>query len=166
MTFGSVLRKARIALAATAVAVTGTVFAPGIAQAASACHATTEEFAIPGALDPEVTVTLCVRTSGSNVYATALVEWDRASLGNMGDPDFESFLLNLRLERSDSSIRSASCNLNTAINSHRDGQFGCTTAQVAKGSSTSWTADGTVSYNIDNDGLGAQSWQLHGSPAI
>jgi hypothetical protein len=166
MTFRSVLRKARITLAATAIAVTGTVFIPGVAQAASACHATTRTFTIPGALDPEVTVTLCVRTSGSNVYATALVEWDRASLGNMGDPDFESFLLNLRLERSDASIRAASCNVNAAINSHRDGQLGCTTSQVAKGSSTAWTADGAVSFNIDNDGLGAQPWELHGSPAI
>ncbi|GIG90417.1 hypothetical protein [Plantactinospora endophytica] len=154
-------------MVSVAVALGLFVASPQAAQAESACNPSSKTFNIPNALDVEVTVLLCVRTaSGGMVYATGLVEWNRGNIGNISDNTFENFILNLRLERDDADIRETACNVRTAINNYRDGQLGCTTAQAAKGKTTTWTADGNVVANIDNDGNGNSTWSLGGSPRI
>jgi hypothetical protein len=160
-------RSRLVALAMSAAVAAGVLVAPGTAVAASACHPTSRSFAIPNALDVEVTILLCVRTlRGGKVYATALVEWNRDNFGRFPDNTFENFVLNLRLERSGRDVREAGCNVRPSINRYRDGQFGCRTARATKGPSRRWTADGHVVANIDSDGAANRVWPLRGTRPI
>ncbi|GAA3875903.1 hypothetical protein GCM10022243_46010 [Saccharothrix violaceirubra] len=138
----------------------------GTANAApSACRTSTKSFDIPNNLDPTVHIELCVRQDDADVIATAHVEWNRGSIGTVGQA-FDTFDFDLRLERDDVTQSRAACNVKDRINDQKNGDHYCYTSWKRKGSAKTWSADGTVKYNINNDGKGDYTWQLTGTPRI
>ncbi|WP_018657413.1 hypothetical protein [Actinomadura flavalba] len=125
-------------------------------------------FAIP----VDVTVNLCVTASGDLVYARGTVHWERGT-GSMGD-GFDRFALKMRLERNDADIKTATCTTTKNINERRDSHaippegwaLYCRPISASKGSAKTWTADGTIIYNYNNDGKGDYTSQLNGTPRV
>jgi hypothetical protein len=118
-----------------------------------------------------VKIALClVRTPSGAYTAVAVPSWSRVP----GVPplQFEKFVIEVRLEHSDARIKKRKCDRTEFINlvlsqdSFRNGQE-CHSPTVPKltGERT-WSADGRVIYNVDNDGRGVQIWRLHGSGLI
>jgi hypothetical protein len=134
------------------------------------CTPNARTFAIPSTADIRVTVNTCVRVTTSapngprSVQALADVSWER------GQPRvfaaFDSFKVIVRLERSDNVIQEVTCELGGVIGSSGSGLHTCgPTIAANKGSARTWTSDGYVYADINNDGVGYQPpWYLTGSP--
>jgi hypothetical protein len=150
------------------MSVTGVLVVTDPALASSASKATSKTFVLPGIEpDVDVTVTLQIEVFNGYAYASANISWDAA----LGDPAgrFHSFILDLRVEKyngtSDVIKDRQSCDFTGLINSERDGWESCTGPFALK-SGTGWSADGTISYDIVNDGLGTMKWELTGTPRL
>lgn len=162
------------------VGVGGVVAVPAGAEDAGAqvivarkCRDNPRTFALPASADISVNVRTCVWSDKScpgcaeEVAAGAEISWSR------GQPRvyaaFDSFKVIVRLERSDDVIGSSlTCEVKSIIGSSGSGSYNCSPTNYAnKGSATTWTGDGWVSVDINNDGKGRLSaWELTGSPAI
>jgi hypothetical protein len=160
----------KLAAMLTMLVAIGGVFAATAspADAASACHTNDRRFSVPGE-DLNVHVQLCVGTGIINgvesVHATARVSWDR-SVPNIVN-SFDFFSVTVRLERADRVIRDNECEVHQRIGgSARGAAPVCSTSWVEKGAARTWTADGIVTYDINNDGKGRFTWDLTGSPAL
>ncbi|MEX1652157.1 MULTISPECIES: hypothetical protein [Streptomyces] len=145
------------------------------AAAADTCSAyQSKEFDTPG-VDVDVKIRLCVRKSGGVHLAYAEGTW-----GDGGGPvaNFEQFDIHVRVERSDVVKNQSTCSLSGDLNLYGSGSFdergtsrsgslhcGFMTSTTASGTG-GWSADGSVTYNINNDGEGAHTWDLTGSPTI
>ncbi|MFI6522313.1 hypothetical protein ACIBF1_42670 [Spirillospora sp. NPDC050679] len=161
--------------AALATSALATVTAPPAQAAASQCKTNYLSYQPKGFLAIKVNVTaeLCVRPSGDGyVLASGYLFWDRGT-GSMGD-GFDRFDLQLRLERSDAVVTSTNCTATAAINRYRDSfslppegyAVRCGSIIATKGSARTWSADGQIIFNYNNDGKGDFTSQLTGSPLV
>lgn len=173
MSFSMLKRRTAALLLALAVATGVAVAVAPVAANAAELKCNSEgtnkkTFNIPEQLDPTVEITLCVRknTAGNWVTASAFVEWTRGPVGIIGG--FDKFEFNLRIEKADVIKARYGCYPRDAINSLADGEYLCPSNEfgVAADGANTWTADATVRYNIDGDGLGDFLWDLTGSPQV
>jgi len=152
-----------LAVAMSAVALVGTVgLTASPAAAATKCKTSTEEFPTSG-FNADVKVKLCHQRNyggpgGSNAYdlAYATVTWSEA-----GSNKFDQFAVQVRVEKNDVSVKSNVCDITSRINGSASGSYTCTGTTVVNKFPD--TADGTVTYNLNDDGLGKQLWQLGGT---
>ncbi|MET9439610.1 hypothetical protein [Streptomyces sp. NPDC006610] len=153
--------------AAAALAVGGLVAMPGTASAAadSDCSAKQhKDFDTLGA-NLDVYITLCVyRDSNSDYKAKAYVSWADGGQGNAGG--MEKFYVQVRLERNDADYRTNTTNYSNVMNAYGSSSASNETTEYHSSTTGGWTADGTVSYNVDLDGDGDKTWALGGSPSI
>lgn len=123
-----------------------------------------QEIFTPG-LYTDVDVQLCVYAENGKVWADAVVYWDGPDLPHVAR--FDVFEFRPKLEFKDAEQEHRDCFPKEAINSENDGDYPCTaTPKATYGGGPYWTADATVRYNINNDGLGDRLWPLTGSPAV
>ncbi|MEU9333591.1 hypothetical protein AB0D49_10585 [Streptomyces sp. NPDC048290] len=152
---------------AAALAVAGLVAMPGTASAAAASECSArqhKEFDTLG-VNLDAYITLCVYRDASNDYkATAYVSWADGGQGNSGG--MEKFYVQVRVERNDTVYRTNTTNYSNVMNSAGSGSGSNSTPEYRSATTGGWTADGTVTYNIDLDGEGDKTWQLGGSPSI
>ena len=148
-----------------------TVEAEETAEAADAltsdnvCYSNTTDFALPNKPDISVTIKTCVESTGYNRRAYLQGSWS-GSLGFIGGKRFDSFVVYNRLERYDTSIAINDCDLTGLMNNEYSGTFSCVGPWHYSTSLNGWSGDGKAVYNIDADGLGNKTWDLHGSPLI
>jgi hypothetical protein len=133
------------------------------AQAATACRTNSKKFVIEGKSDVTVKIQLCVTRSGNDRRATAIVQWNAGD--KFGTP-FDGFLIKLRLEHDQVAMRTNTLEAAPWINNDNISRKAFWTTTYPSSARGSWTADATVSYNINDDGKGDKTWQLHGSPSI
>lgn len=117
--------------------------------------------------DLQITINLCVSRIDKNSQrgATAReIQWR----GTQASKRFNYFRLTVRLEHHEQTVKTHTCDMASAINQHRfnDRKYSCSAGWTSNASAGRWTADGTVHYDVADDGKGAYTWQLTGSPAI
>ncbi|MFB4292010.1 hypothetical protein ACBI99_30500 [Nonomuraea sp. ATR24] len=162
----SISRIATIAMAAVALA-GGTALTAPPAQAASwNCHASWNEksFNLPGKPDMTVWARSCVYKDGNTRRARIELRWDQAE--PVYGESFDKFAVQVRLERDDTVITSGWCEFKQTLNDNPDGFGSCTSRYVTSSAQYGWTGDGKVVYNINNDGNGDYTWNLHGSGEV
>lgn len=149
---------------ATGVAVTA---APLAALAANPeCKTSeTKSFKFDDRGDRLVTITLCIKRSGNRVQSSAKVKWDETS-GTIWYGRFDKFEFNLRTERNDVVKAQHACYPKNAINDRATGETTYYADWVTADYAEVWSADATVRYNLDGDGLGDFLWDLPGTPLI
>jgi hypothetical protein len=135
------------------------------ASAAEQCNTNTRSLNLPGKPDVTLNITLCVSGSGSYRQAMAYFSWS-GHYGYIGGTRLNSMWLQIRLERYDGVQAAASSYYTAAVDAQYSGSVSI--GALKKGSllTGGWTADGTVRYDITDDGLGSTTWQLTGSPFI
>lgn len=121
-------------------------------------------------------IKLCasLNSSTGKYHAYAMGSWSGG--GNYVVGEMDKFRLGLRLERSNDLMRYESCEFRSGINwIEKDsfkpsdvptiisGECDLNTDSTNRGGGT-WTADGKITYNINNDGDGDKTWNLGGSP--
>ncbi|GAA2625017.1 hypothetical protein SMC26_18595 [Actinomadura fulvescens] len=162
----------KLRMLATGVAVTSLTGLAGLAyatpaNAASQCATTSKEFPTSG-FNADVKVQLCIARNwggpgGSNSYTWA---YANVSWGDSGAGKFENFDVQVRIEQNDSVVKSGTCDITSKINTGS----GSTTCRIPGSGSylniSGNTADGKVTYNVNDDGLGNQPWELAGTPKI
>ncbi|MFJ8886188.1 hypothetical protein ACIRJR_22660 [Streptomyces sp. NPDC102402] len=150
-------------LAAATVALTPTSAA---AAAASNCSAKQHKQFDTVGENLDLYITLCVSRTSSNYYqATVHVAWEDG--GNGSAAGMEDLDVNLRLERNDSAYKTASSSYKNPANTYDSGSgYGHVTSTYYSTSTGGWTADGSVNWDINNDGAGGGTWQLTGSGQI
>jgi len=150
------------------VSLTGT---PALAATVTKCSGEQHKsFPTPGN-DTDVYITVCIHT----ISTYERLAWYYLSWKDGGDSDvdddrkFDKFTVQIRIERYDSVQNDISQSLRASINTHSTGTYdytgygaGYTDTDRLGG----WTADATVTYNIDRDGEGDYKWQLTGSPQV
>ncbi|MFI6967270.1 hypothetical protein [Streptomyces sp. NPDC050255] len=127
------------------------------------------KFPTPGT-DVQVWITLCVSYDG-DYHAYSKINW---TLGGKGDTDgaraFDGFLLTVRVEQyvggADETKATTTCDYRGMINTRSSGGEYYCDIRYAHSRAYTWSADGSVAYNIDRDGLGYKTWSLDGSPRI
>ncbi|MCG5439825.1 hypothetical protein [Micromonospora foliorum] len=118
----------------------------------------------------------CIVRDGSGLYAYFSVRWQQCCIPAYGSGHkFDGVKITVRLERrpngssDDTVITSRTCDITSAVNSTwSDIRATCfTDMKFVYDSSYDWSADGTIQWDIDNDG---DSWKpakaLNGSPLI
>lgn len=161
-------KRVRTKTALGAVALTTAALVAGLGTPAQAamthqCHSNEKSISLPGKPDASITIDLCVWRDGGSYQATADVSW--GSWAGMPGNAFDNFDVQVRLERYDKSKRTYTGDLTYYINATWSDTFRLSTGWV-KGSPKGWSADGTVFYDVNNDGRGGKKWDLHGSPQI
>lgn len=135
-----------------------------------ACSGVHEKtFPTPGN-DTRVEVKLCIDRGADGYQAYAYVEWWNGGDSNVNDDrKFDRFDVQIRVEQhasgSETVRGSRTCDSQYLINT--TGTYGddCGKYVVSNRTGT-WSADGKIVYDIDRDGNGAYTWDLHGSPQI
>ncbi|WP_329559701.1 hypothetical protein OG711_17485 [Streptomyces uncialis] len=119
-------------------------------------------FPTPGT-DTRLTIYLCVEKEGASSYSARA----GVSYANGGGSinKFDKLEVHVRLERYDVVQAGLVCNFFPIVN------FGVSGDNIPCGpigdtTTSPVTADGTVIYNIDGDGLGDFRWDLTGSPSL
>ncbi|KAA1423762.1 hypothetical protein FE697_009360 [Mumia zhuanghuii] len=157
----------RTLASATAVAAVTAGGVTALASPASAddyrCKTSAKEFPTTG-FNADVKVELCLVRSwggsgGSNEIKRA---YARVSWGESGSGKWEKFAVQVRIEQNDSIVKSKTCEVTNIGNT--SGSYTCTLGPYTNISGN--TADGTVTYNVNDDGLGNQSWGLAGTPKL
>ncbi|MEU9285562.1 hypothetical protein AB0D57_12765 [Streptomyces sp. NPDC048275] len=151
--------------AATALALGGLIAMPGTASAATdaACSASqNKEFDTVGQ-NYDVSIKLCVYKDGNDYKARAYVSWGDGGLQTGG---MEKFNVQVRLEHDDADKATKTVDYSGAMNYSSSGDNYHTTDTYTSTADGGWTADGTVTYNIDLDGDGDKTWALGGSPSV
>ncbi|TNC42301.1 hypothetical protein [Mumia zhuanghuii] len=157
----------RTLASATAVSVVTVGAVTVLASPASAddyrCKTTAKEFPTNG-YNADVKVELClVRSWGGTGGGSEIKRaYAKVSWGESGAGKWEKFAVQVRIEQNDSVVRSKTCevtNINTTT-----GSYTCSLGPDTGISGN--TADGTVTYNVNDDGLGNQSWGLTGTPKL
>jgi hypothetical protein len=158
----------------TAVALGGVVAVAEPASAATRCGPyQPREFDTPG-FNVDLKIRLCVSNSNGVHAAIAQGNWND---GGGLTAKFDKIYVTLRPERNNVNKGRNACSLTNSINLYDEGKFsrnGTSHNDTRCGffaSSTSnldggWTADGTVTYNINEDGKGDRVWHLKGSPPV
>jgi hypothetical protein len=112
------------------------------------------------------------RNDMGEVYALIQIGWEGAGVGS--GHKFDGFHINARLERrsspggTDTVINHSLCDATDAINSSWAGTYTCYSYVAHWNSSYYWTSDGSINYDVDNDGKGYldPAWELGGSPQL
>lgn len=139
---------------------------PGANIEANVCYSNTRDFSLHRKPDIAVRIDVCVESAGKNRRAYVKGSW-KGSLGFIGGKRFDSFRVHYRLEHRNRTIRIDDCDLTPRINNDYSGSFTCRKdTWYHHKSKKHWTGDGKAVYNIDGDGEGNKTWQLHGSPPI
>ncbi|MEJ3749228.1 hypothetical protein WEI85_38945 [Actinomycetes bacterium KLBMP 9797] len=162
----TVRRRIATALAASTLAIVGvTALSAAPAQAATCKTSAEKQFDTVGS-NVWIKVQLCVEKVATNTHrAYAYVIWEGDDL-HFGYR-FEKFDLKLRLERNDADMDVYTCHAADAINNKATSSKWCGYATSYSTADGGWTADGSVTYNINNDGDGDQApWSLPGTPKI
>ncbi|MFD1826268.1 MULTISPECIES: hypothetical protein [Mumia] len=163
------MRKTLVRTLASATAVAA-VTAGGVGAFASPANATdyrcktsAKEFPTNG-YNADVKVELCLMRNwgGSGGSSEIKSAYAKVSWGESGSGKFEKFAVQVRIEQNDSIIKSKTCEV-TNINS-TTGSYTCSLGPYTGISGN--TADGTVTYNVNDDGLGNQTWGLAGTPKL
>jgi hypothetical protein len=102
--------------------------------------------------------------------ATVLGFWTDGGgrvIDGIGKPvrKFDKFHVSVRIEQDGRNQEVRTCNLTREINAADTGSLQCSVEGVPVGGGPV-TADAVITYNIQSDGAGDRSWQLHGSPGI
>lgn len=154
-------------LGVATLATTGVLINGSSAQAAtSACYDNQKTIALPGKPDVWVGVELCIyHTSADRRLASADVTWDGAFLGGTR---FDLFEIIIRIERNDTVYNHLWCDFTAEINSEPSSGYSHWYCPIAYTSAADggWSADGSVVYNVNNDGKGDMVWDLHGTALI
>lgn len=153
-------------LVPTTVALTTTATAgPAHASTSNCTDDQHKSFPTPG-FNTDLYVDVCVFSSGyTGHYARFGVVWlDGGDSATDGDRKFDALRLNVRLERYDHVYTTASCSIAGKVNRNEYGNASCLTSTFKLSKHEGWTADGTVTYDIDRDGEGSKTWSLTGSP--
>ncbi|NEC90592.1 hypothetical protein G3I71_33440 [Streptomyces sp. SID12501] len=149
------------------VAVGAVALTPGSAMAAAATKCSSQqhkEFDTVG-VNLDLYVTLCVhRTAGNDYYAYADIAWSDG--GGGASSGMEKLVLNLRLERNDADFENENVSIAGRVNYAIDGSTRVVGSTYHSATTGGWTADGSVAWNIQNDGDGGGTWSLGGSPSI
>ncbi|HEY9292907.1 MAG TPA: hypothetical protein VIP98_16630 [Microlunatus sp.] len=151
-------------LASTAIAMVGTN-TPAQADVSGCTDDQHKSFSTPG-FDTDLWVDVCIFSSGyTGHYARFGVVWvDGGDSAADGNRKFDALRLNVRLERYDSVILTASCSIAGDVNRNESGNDSCYTETFKSSLLGGWTSDGTVTYDLDRDGEGSKTWSLTGSP--
>ncbi|MGJ5873641.1 MULTISPECIES: hypothetical protein [Streptomyces] len=153
--------------AALGLAMVGLIAVPSPASAAAATKCTGEQHKTYDTIGAnlDVYVDLCVsRTSSNNYQATVRFRWSDGGGGLSTGMD--KLKVNLRLERNDTAHRTASADYAAATNAFQSGNRGFSTTTFHSTTTGGWTADGTIDWDINNDGTGGGTTQLQGSGEI
>ncbi|MGA5167962.1 MULTISPECIES: hypothetical protein [Streptomyces] len=160
--------RAGTALVATAVSLSAALALATPASAAPAAQCSSwqrEEIDTIGASNLIVQVKLCVRRTASNaITAEAETRWTGG--GGGFSTGLDKFSIQVRLERNDATVKSASANYTGHMNNYPESARKLITPSHYSSVPGGWTADGVVTYDIANDGAGEKTWQLGGSPSI
>jgi hypothetical protein len=156
------MRAVAIAMAVAGAAST-VAFTASPAAAATNCKTSTREFPTSG-FNADVSIELCHQRTwggpgGSNSYdhAYAKIKWSEA-----GSSKFDKFVVQVRLEYNDAVKRTDYCNITSQINSSSSGSYTCTGGTLVNAFAN--TADGKVTYNLNDDGQGdLPAWDLAGT---
>jgi len=145
----------------------GLVAVPSPASAAAATKCTGEQHKTYDTIGAnlDVYVNLCVsRTSANDYQATVRFRWSDGGGGLSTGMD--KLKVNLRLERNDNVHRTASADYAAATNTFQSGNRGFSTTTFHSDTTGGWTADGTIDWDINNDGMGGGTSRLQGSGEI
>lgn len=119
--------------------------------------------------DTEVWLQECVRSDGAGEREAATNIQTMHTTAFPGDENklFYYFRVEIRLEHNDGDYEVVKCNYTGQAN--QPGWYGpytCKSGALDSNLRGGWTADGYVEWDVIGDGLGRQTWQLQGSPAI
>ncbi len=164
----SIFARLAAMVAAAAIGISGLLIAASPAAAADSCRDNSKEFA-QYATVYDVTVQLCVHSdviSGQRqVWSTAHVTWT-ADMRPTTYAMFDKWEFSLRVEYNDAVKTSFACYPKQKMNDYTDGSYDCHTGKYPYSGSPYWTADTTVRYNYNLDGVGDSLWNLTGTPRI
>ncbi|GAA1610851.1 MULTISPECIES: hypothetical protein [Kribbella] len=160
-----VKRLATTALAAAVAFIGITVLGVSPASATTACHTNTRNVSLPGKPDVKFTVQLCVSGSGTYRHAQAYFSWS-GSYGLIGGTRFNMVWLDVRLERYDAEKTYASSYYTASVDAQYSGSVSIGATETGSLPSGGWTADGTLQYDVTDDGNSPYTWELYGSPVI
>ncbi|WP_328909054.1 hypothetical protein OG230_05830 [Streptomyces sp. NBC_00234] len=118
-----------------------------------------KEFATPGE-NVDVSISLCVEKVNGVFKARA---YGTATDGG-GLRKFDSFIVEIVLEKSDVMQKYQDCIFTTRINDNANSNLDCTSPGTS--AAGRYTADGSIYYDLDGDGQGGYTWQLTGSPSL
>lgn len=153
-----------IALAAVAGIMTAVPIAPAQAATVKCSAWQSKSFDLPNKPDITVSIAVCIHKDGNYRHGYFLYKWPATTLFGKR---FDKFVLKPRLERYDTDIKLGSCDITGVINDSSRAYAGrCVTPTSNSSAQGGWTGDGSVTYNIDADGLGDRGWSLTGSPAV
>ncbi|WP_199552639.1 hypothetical protein [Streptomyces sp. N35] len=156
------------------VALTGLAATPAhAADDGPACTTTAKTFNTQFTASPQVWVKLCVSYDG-DYRVDGTIWWSGAGGAGSnadGDRHFDGFLLTVRLEQyvngADTTYQAEHCDYRGLINgSFGGGEFYCDIPVYSHSRTSTWSADGTVTYNYDEDGEGDKLWNLQGTRRI
>jgi len=168
-----------VALVAAAAAVTSIAFVnavPAYAKDVVSCNSdrsgdgTPENqktiFATNGAY-VTITIDLCVSRIDKNSQrggTARSITWK----GSIAAKRFNSFKLTVRLEHSEKTVKTHTCDMTATLDRYRMNYraYSCLAGWATNAGAGHWTTDATVVYDVYNDGKGAYTWQLRGSPEI
>ncbi|MBO2455716.1 hypothetical protein J4573_52180 [Actinomadura barringtoniae] len=177
------MKKTKVIAAAASVAFAGGLMA--VTPAASAASSTTKchntdsknykNFDLPGKTDIVGEGRTCItKYSDGRLTATIRFQWSEATLPAVGSGHkFDKFNINVRLDRrpngstSDIALAKRTCDVTSDVNADWSGETACgISVPDAYNSSFDFSTDGSLTYNIDNDGDGDSTFQLYGSPLV
>ncbi|TYB51244.1 hypothetical protein FXF51_53940 [Nonomuraea sp. PA05] len=155
------------ALAATStVAAAPAVAAQGASAVITNCTGSWAEkkIALPGKPDLLVEARVCVLANGNYRKGRIQVRWsvDGLTYGVR----FDKFVVQTRLERHDRIHQTENCDYEDEVNNQGGGSETCETAYMYSSVDGGWTGDGKIVYDVNNDGKGAYTWDLGGSPSV
>lgn len=131
--------------------------------AAAGCHENPDrEFDTPWYNTDVNDVNVCIGEQFGGEYRAVIYGY--FTDGGDGSRKFDEFRINVRIEQ-DGWIHVAAntCSYTREVNAMSSGGFQCVVEDVPVGGGAI-TADGSITYNINSDGRGDYTWQLHGSP--
>ncbi|WP_198667765.1 hypothetical protein [Glycomyces dulcitolivorans] len=166
-------RRSRLAsVLATLAIAAGIVFAVGSPAQARVVECTdwdTNEktFNLPGKPDVTVNAIVCIENNGADYYAAWItVYWDGGNVNLYGDR-FDKFKPEVYRERNQKIQGTVySCDFTGEINNLTEASDDCLQPFKYYNTNGSWTGDGWIIYNINDDGNGDYYWYLTGSPSV
>lgn len=122
-------------------------------------------FYLPGKPDVTMHARACIWKDG--YYRRAFIEYKWSGGYSIADR-FDKFIIKPRLERYDTVLNSAACDIKGRMNDFDSpsGSGKCWTAVRYSTATGGWTGDGTIVYNINDDGKDDFVWGLHGSGQV
>jgi hypothetical protein len=162
---GIVKRVGTTALAASLALIGTAELGVTTASAATACRTNTKSVSLPGKPDVTFKVQLCVSGSGSYRHAQATFSW-RGHYGLIEGKRFNLVWLSVSLEQHDNERGSTSSYYTASVDAQYSGTVSLGVTKTGRLSSGGWSADGTLQYDVTDDGNPTHNWELYGSPEI